>query len=237
MPSGKGFAGDAGMTCEEFAMAGLDLDSASAGGPLQQAAREHLRVCPHCAALQENWRALRDDLKLLGSETSEAQTPARVEMRLRQDFRTKHKTMKTRRAAVAVTWALAAAAVLVVTVSLVQWRRDLHRVAALHGNSGSQISTTQETSTQRPLSTSAAPAELGETVVASNDSGDFTLLPGSMLPPTGDATVVRVEMQRAALGALGFTVNEEHAGDWIQVDLLIGDDGLPQAVRLPQVTN
>jgi hypothetical protein len=31
-------------------------------------------------------------------------------------------------------------------------------------------------------------------------------------------------------------VNEEHAGDWIQVDLLVGDDGLPQAVRLPQTS-
>jgi hypothetical protein len=41
-------------------------------------------------------------------------------------------------------------------------------------------------------------------------------------------------MQRAALQALGLTVNEEQAGDWIQVDLLVGDDGLPQAVRLPQ---
>ena len=43
-------------------------------------------------------------------------------------------------------------------------------------------------------------------------------------------------MQRGALGALGFTVNEEQASDLIQVDLLVGDDGLPQAVRLPEST-
>jgi len=79
----------------------------------------------------------------------------------------------------------------------------------------------------------ATPDELGEVVVASN-SGDFTLLPGSMPSTLEDATVVHVQMQRAALGALGLTVNEEHAGDLIQVDLLVGDDGLPQAVRLPQ---
>jgi len=29
-------------------------------------------------------------------------------------------------------------------------------------------------------------------------------------------------------------VNEERASEWIQVDLLVGTDGLPQAVRLPQ---
>ena len=51
------------------------------------------------------------------------------------------------------------------------------------------------------------------------------------------ARCVHVQMQRSALGALGFTVNEEHAGDWIQVDLLVGDDGQPQAVRLPQSEN
>jgi len=45
---------------------------------------------------------------------------------------------------------------------------------------------------------------------------------------------VRVRMQRGALGALGLPVNEERAGEWIQVDLLVGNDGLPQAVRLPQ---
>ena len=50
------------MTCEEFQMA--DLENAEEEGLLQQAAREHLRECPHCAALQENWLALREDLRL-----------------------------------------------------------------------------------------------------------------------------------------------------------------------------
>jgi len=53
----------------------------------------------------------------------------------------------------------------------------------------------------------------------------------------GDATVVRVQMQRGALGALGLTVNEERAADLIQVDLLVGDDGQPQALRLAETTD
>ena len=55
---------------------------------------------------------------------------------------------------------------------------------------------------------------------------------GSFLAETEDAAVVRVRMQRGALGTLGLPVNEERAGEWIQVDLLVGNDGLPQAVRL-----
>jgi hypothetical protein len=44
-------------------------------------------------------------------------------------------------------------------------------------------------------------------------------------------------MQRGVLGSLGLTVSEDRATDWIQVDLLVGDDGQPQAVRLPQSAN
>ena len=224
MPDAKPFPGSPGMTCEEFALAALDLDLAS-DSPAQQAARDHLRICAHCAALQAQWQTLRGELHVLGRETARAGSPARVEMRLRQEFRTKHKTMKTQRAAVAATWALAAAAVLLVAFSWMHWRNER----------GQRIA-----HSTRPAvhSTGAVDAsELGETVVASNDSNDFTLLPGSMPSAAEDATVVHVQMQRAALGALGFAVNEEHAGDWIQVDLLVGDDGLPQAVRLPESSN
>jgi predicted anti-sigma-YlaC factor YlaD len=224
------------MTCEEFAMAGLDLGSETEDSPLQQAAREHLRNCPDCAALHEQWQTLRADLRLLGRETSEAAAPARVEMRLRQDFHTKHKTMRARRAAVTVTWALAAAAVLVAAGSWIHWRQEQNQAANLHNSHPAQVTGAQVATPEQP-GTSTAGADLGETIVTSNDSSDFTLLPGSMPSATEDAMVVRVGMQRAALGGLGLTVNEEHAGDWIQVDLLIGDDGLPQAVRLPQTTN
>jgi len=232
MPADKQFPAQGKMTCEEFAMAALDLDSA-ADSPLEQAAREHMRSCSHCAALQENWETLRSDLRVLGHLTSGVETPARVEMRLLQELRTKHKTIRARRAAVAATWALAAAAALVVAVSWVRWRQDQNDPATIRSN----VVATATPFAQRPLAASTTGAELGQTLVATNDSSDFTLLPGVMPSPNEDATVVRVQMQRAALGALGLTVNEEHAADWIQVDLLVGDDGLPQAVRLPESSN
>jgi hypothetical protein len=39
-------------------------------------------------------------------------------------------------------------------------------------------------------------------------------------------------MQRASLGVLGLPVNDDGASDWVNVDLLVADDGTPQAVRL-----
>jgi len=225
------------MSCEEFATAGLDLGTAGEDGMLLQAAREHLRTCPHCAALQENLLALSEELRALGAETAETAAPSRVEMRLRQEFRTRHKTVKAQRAAAIFGWSLAAAAALFCAFTWINWRTHEGKGVAQRQAPVVQPAGTLGNSSLLAASTTPAGAELGEVLVASNDSGDFTLLPGSMPLAPEDATVVRVEMQRAALGALGLTVNEEHAGDWIQVDLLVGDDGLPQAVRLPQASN
>jgi hypothetical protein len=224
------------MTCEEFAMAGLDLGSASGGSPLEQAAREHLRNCAHCAALHDSWQTLRADLRLMGRETGDTEVPSRVEMRLRQEFRTKHKTMKTRRVAVIAAWAMAATAALIAMVSLVSWHLQQNPGVA-RNTAPTNSAAPLQNAVSVPGGGSPAGAELGDAVIASNGSGEFTLLPGSMPPVPEDATVVRVRMQRASLGALGLTVNEEHAGDWIQVDLLVGDDGQPQALRLPQTSS
>jgi hypothetical protein len=230
-------SGDMRMNCEEFATAGLDLGSARVDGQLQKAAREHLRECPHCALLHENWLSLREDLRVLGAETSEAEAPSRVEMRLRQEFRTKHKTFRSQRAAVVLGWSLATAASLFFVITWANWQLQRGGNIANQQSQIAQTAYTSQTKVNTAVQNSQGTApEQGEVLVASNDSGEFTLLPDSTPAAPEDTTVVRVQMQRAALGALGLPVSEEHAGDWIQVDLLVGDDGLPQAVRLPTTT-
>jgi anti-sigma factor RsiW len=225
------------MTCEEFQMADLDGVLTAEDGPLQRAARQHLLECPHCAALQENWQALRTDLHALGAGTREAEAPLRVELRLRQEFRTKHKTLKRRRVALVAAWALAGAAVVVSAITWFNWRLQQGQMANIQQRQGSQSSIAAANSTDAAQHVNPAGPELGEVLMASNDSSEFTLLPGTMPGSLDDATVVHVQMQRGALGALGLTVNEEHAADWIQLDLLVGDDGQPQAVRLPTTSN
>ena len=222
------------MTCEEFALACLEIRSSSEDGVLRRALLEHARQCPSCAALQTNLLELQDDLRYLSLETKNAEAPSRVRMRVMQEFRTKHRTVRARRIAWAGACGLAAASLLVAAISWTTWRhgRGLSAWPGSHGPS--QVATIGPSK----IPAVQLPAEgllIGDTL-ASSASGDFTLLPGSTPSPIEDATVVRVQMQRSALGALGFTVNEEHASDLIQVDLLIGDDGLPQAVRLPETT-
>jgi len=65
-------------------------------------------------------------------------------------------------------------------------------------------------------------------LVAENEAGDFTLLPGSFPQDMDDSAIVRVGMQRGALSALGLPVNEERVSDWIQVDLLVGRTDCPK---------
>ena len=236
------------MKCEEFEAIGLDAErDASLSEVERAAAREHASTCSRCASLQDSWQAARVELHAFAEATAAPEIPARVEMRLRQEFRTQHGTAKTRRVAVIAAWALATAAVLIGAASWMNWRKSWHEETAKQpkapqnsvarpvnngGEEGNNVNRMREPSA--PPQQSAAKNESAETLVADNELSNFTLLPGVLPADADDTEIVHVRMQRGALGALGLPVNEERAGEWIQVDLLVGGDGWPQAVRLPQ---
>jgi predicted anti-sigma-YlaC factor YlaD len=226
--------GNNAMNCERAESVVLDLDRDGAADSLERAAAiAHLSHCPRCAALQESWDAAKEELRALGDETSAARAPARVEMRLRQEFRTRHRTMVARRAAVVAAWALAAAVILVASTSSWNWRRarQLEATRQKLAASNAQIASGAGNAHNQSSVNSSTGAVTGD------DSGDFTPLPGTTPDDAEEAAILHVRMQRGTLGALGLPVNEERAGEWIQVDLLVGNDGLPQGVRLAQEEN
>ncbi|HVH72558.1 MAG TPA: hypothetical protein VNB49_15805 [Candidatus Dormibacteraeota bacterium] len=213
------------MRCDEFEAIGLDGGrDASLTEVQRNAAAAHAASCPRCAALRNSWEAARLELRALEQVTAAADAPARIEMRLRQQFRTQHHALRARRIAVAAGWGLAAAAVLVSAVSWVKWLSSRGRNPLIKPNA-------QVASDSSPRQNISADSE---NLVANNEMSDFTFLPGALPGDSDDAAILRVRMQRGALGALGLPVNEDRAGEWIQVDLLVGNDGLPQAVRLPE---
>jgi hypothetical protein len=244
------------MNCEELEAMGLDAEHDVSLSEIERvAAREHASTCSRCARLQDSWQRARAEMRGFAEATADAETPARVEMRLRQEFRMQHRTLKTRRTAVITAWAVAAAAVLMAAISWQSWRNSQtgnssghvspQKVNPTAGNDSGVQNNAQFSGVQTsgpPIDGSQTrmngqkPAKDGsaETLVAQTDAVDFTLLPGALPADTDDAAILRVRMQRGSLGALGLPVNEERAGEWIQVDLLVGNDGLPQAVRLPQ---
>jgi len=231
------------MNCEEFELRGLDLDRSDGDPKEGSEAAAHARVCGHCSALLESWREVKGDLRLLREATRVDSAPARVEMRLRQELRTRREARVPRSAVTISAWALAAAAVLIGAVSWGVWQRARHqemsKVKVAAPSAPTQTPDSRDTTVSEPSTENALRAEprrksgtTNAAVAKDEDSGKFTLLPGSLPSETEEAAIVRVRMQRGALGALGFPVNEERAGEWIQVDLLVGNDGLPQAVRL-----
>jgi hypothetical protein len=236
------------MNCEQFETIGLDLDRESHNGvdPIERAAAiDHANSCARCAALQESWRDAQLELQALRDMTADAGAPLRVEMRLRQEFFARTRAQKVRRFALASAWVLASAALLLVGMSWWNWHISSENIVLQGATSApkndANISASTNTGATTAANTTASaidnyPTEPANeaTLVAANDAEDFTLLPGSMAQEIGDGSVVRVRMQRGALGDLGLPVNEERANEWIQVDLLVGQDGQPQAVRLPE---
>lgn len=233
------------MKCEEFELIGLDADrrgSARSSADAREfgVAIEHANGCARCAALLQSWRAAQAELQVLRTVTQDAETPSRVEMRLRQEFR-QHAAGRRRKVAVISAWALAAAAVLVAVASWWNWSDE--NMVAKHENKPSVISKPAKDaangSAQAPvLAVADMPREKKSAPkrrAARSDSAnleDFMLLPGSVPIESGESDILRVRLQRGALGALGLPVNEERAEEWVLVDLLVTEDGQPQAVRL-----
>ncbi|MGC1621046.1 MAG: hypothetical protein WA765_21325 [Candidatus Acidiferrum sp.] len=222
------------MNCEQVEAIVLDLDRDDSLDPLERAAAlAHVSHCSHCAALQDSWQVAKQELWALSEETLEAVTPARVEMRLRQEFRTKHRTMAIRRGAMVAAWALGAAALVVGVVGWRNWEQSRRADVAKQTLAAPTASPVSESTTTQ----TAEPEPLSAELSSADDLSDFTPLPGAAPDLTQQSEILRVRMQRGSLGALGLPVNEQRAGDWIQVDFLVGNDGLPEAVRLAQEEN
>ncbi|HLZ92494.1 MAG TPA: hypothetical protein VKQ28_12325 [Candidatus Acidoferrum sp.] len=213
------------MKCEEFEAIGLERDGQVMGeleSALREAAMQHAARCPGCAALQESWQEARLALAALRDNTRDAEAPQRLEVRLRHEFGMRHRTERLRSTAIFGAWALATAAMVFAGLSWWNWKLG-------------QTSRTDPSSRNTVNSSAAVPVtDPSEDTTLVADNGDFTLLPGSLPQEVDDSSIVRVGMQRGALTALGLPVNEESVNDYIQVDLLVGPDGLPKAVRLPQ---
>jgi len=222
------------MNCEQLEAIVLDLGRDDSLSAMERAAAvAHLSQCSRCAALQESWQAAKEELRALGEDTVGAGAPVRVEMRLRQEFRTRHRSMAARRVSLAAAWALAAVVLIAGAVSWKNWEKSRRTDVAKQAVPAQRLTPANEAnSAEGPLPDNAAAA-----VTSGDDLADFTPLPGATADATEQAAIMRVRMQRGSLGALGFPVNEQRAGDWIQVDLLVGNDGLPEAVRLAQEEN
>jgi hypothetical protein len=207
------------MNCEEFELRGLDLDRADADPEEAAEAADHANRCSRCSGLLESWREVKGDLRLLRESTRTESAPMRVEMRLKQELRTRREAKVPRSTMAIAGWALAAAAVLAVSVGWVRFHSTV--------------------SIQDPTATAGSNTALSADdalLAADYDTGEFSELPGSLPSESDDQSVLQVRMQRSALSRFGLPVDPDGASDFVSVDFLVGEDGQPQAVRLHQDT-
>ena len=234
------------MTCQEFESLGPDFERHPVS---RAAAEEHLRSCPRCAALLGSWKDLDGELRALARETSSAAAPLRVELALREAVGGLRPQPRAGR--LVPVWVLGPAATAAVALFAVWY--VLHAPHAPQKPANPSPSLAAQPPVDRYAVTNnkvdpAASEELSQKAsgaqkqgprrnpsppAAQDSAGEFLALPYA-LPVTSadDASVIRVRLQRAALGAFGLPVNEERAAEWVMVDLLIGADGQPEAFRL-----
>jgi hypothetical protein len=212
------------MSCEEFERFGLDLDRPDAQPEEAALASEHARRCPDCSALLASWREVKADLRLLRETTIRESAPTRVEMRLKQELRTRRESRVPARTFAIASWALPVAAVLAVALGWMYWRSG---VASTAGDQAVPVAAVAQDSSANSDD---------EVLLAYYDSTAFTRLPDSMPSVSSDQSVLQVRLQRGALMQYGVTVEPEQASEWVDVDFLVGEDGQPVAVRLHQDT-
>ena len=65
----------------------------------------------------------------------------------------------------------------------------------------------------------------------------YSLTGGEEVVPRDGWQIVRVEVPRASLGALGFAVNPALADKPITADVMLGHDGVARAIRFVETTD
>jgi len=196
------------MNCQEFWDQMPEL-----GGEVDD---QHLRECAACAARMERQGELQAGLRTMAESDRRAGAPARVESRLRAAFRGEMGVDAGRPVRsgwrLVLPWAAAAAAVVVLAVVMVRARQP------------------ETTATPSPRGTDMAMAvSAGD--VASDYEGFIPLPNAGKLADTEDVNLVRVEVPRSAMIALGLEVSPERASEMVEADVMIGPDGLARAVR------
>jgi hypothetical protein len=214
------------MDCPQFEEALADLDRpGTQGAVLREIALAHAESCCDCASLLTESESLDFSLHSLAAHTATRAAPARVETALLQQFR-KKKGLAARRRLQWQLSVLGAAAVLVLAFGI-SLHRGIIRFPGATPDGGTFV---QPSASSQTAAGNITPYGLA------NDTEDptaFTPLPFADDPSALEGgAVVRVELSASALASLGFRVTDVSDTGRIWADLVVSDDGTPQAIRM-----
>ncbi|HEX4003355.1 MAG TPA: hypothetical protein VHX36_11955 [Candidatus Acidoferrales bacterium] len=208
------------MSCLEFGEIVHDLDRPGTHAlALRERALAHAESCARCAQLLTEMESLDQALHAIATAEGDQEAPAWIESALLREFRCEKAFAKSpnlwRHAA-----ALGIAAAVLLAAGL-----SIHHFAP-----GAKV-TGNGQGTASNVSAPANTIELAQN--AAENPSDFIALPYADDPDGAEGgTVVRVELSGAALASLGMPVSLAGSSGSISADLLVSDDGTPQAIRL-----
>jgi hypothetical protein len=176
---------------------------------------DHLAACSECDGAWQERRSLAAGMRRLSGDLRATEAPSRVEAGLVAAFRAqslRQSSMPPRGVWVPLFAGIAAALLLAIGLLLL---RD-QPVERLHHTSTSTV-------------------ELASAPIAVDDDADadgFIPLPNAeRIAPDENVNVVRVEVPRSAMLAVGLTVSAEQSSDLVEADVKMGANGLARAVR------
>jgi hypothetical protein len=211
------------MTCVEY------WNRLSEGSLEASPGAGHLAECAACAERWKREQSLTAGLRLMSAGMHGEEAPLRVEAGLIAAFRAQ--TGFERRGTLArswwmpaLVWASAAAATGVLAVVL------------LHGSHPVPASVAPVSTPQRvvppAVESASVPAEAPDDSAYGPDS-DFIPVPNAArIEPTEDVNLVRFEITRSSLMALGIEVGEGSPSETVLADVVLGSDGMARAVRV-----
>lgn len=199
------------MSCEEFWDTYPELSD-------PEKKHAHAAECEACARLLGGQLRLAEGLHAAVEQWRQSEAPARVEAGLVAAFRSQQERQARmhRMWLPVLTWASAAAVLIVLATLAFHGRQPVapHRAAP------------------RGVQWAQAPMPQGWSADDAIASGDFIPLPNAeQVGENEDVNVVRMEVPRTAMLAVGLPVNLERASEMIEADVMVGSDGLARAVR------
>ncbi len=243
------------MDCSEFAEALHELDRpGTPGAAVRDGALAHAELCSGCGALVTEAESLDFALGQIAQQASEVQTPPRIEAALLREFRREKSVAASRRLRLQVAVVGIAAAVLL-ALGLSFHRPRVMTPDKAPSVSASVAAPASSTATSReqlapiaPVSVSVPPRTTRSRATAdktaASDTGPteyataYMPLPYSYDPSSLEGgAVVRVVLPRAVLISYGLPIEGMGVADQVTADMVVSQDGTPQAIRLVSQEN
>jgi hypothetical protein len=230
------------MDCIQFGELLPDLDRpGTRGSELCDDALAHAEICSPCATLMMEAESLNYGLGRLAETTVGLEAPAHVEDALLGEFR-RVKAAGARSKFRRDLAALAIAALVLLAVGLGFYRQHLKTAGPTPDAPNAQITTAPSVAAPADVNANKGSVDSSSEQPADNTDNEyataFVPLPYADDPSeTQGGAVVRVDLPRASLVSMGIPVAGLNEGGHVVADLMLSEDGTPQAIRLVSQSN